>query len=207
MSGSGESSSGAAGKALDRDSGAAQPDPPKDKHDAERLRVLMQGYQQGDGAATIELVERLSPMLLRFLAGPLQTRPFAEDMLQDCWLRVHKARHTYRSESPVLPWIFAIARHTRVDAYRRRRNAEGPSRRQGRTGAPSRLGDSRRWLVALLRLPTGRPAPFLLPPLGIDFFDNSISRLETNLTLFEDTAKIASNSPWRGIEAGVVEEQ
>ncbi len=139
MSGSGESSSGAAGKALDRDSGAAQPDPPKDKHDAERLRVLMQGYQQGDGAATIELVERLSPMLLRFLAGPLQTRPFAEDMLQDCWLRVHKARHTYRSESPVLPWIFAIARHTRVDAYRRQRNAEGPSRRQGRTGAPSRL--------------------------------------------------------------------
>ena len=112
------------GKALDQNSGTAKPDPPKDKHDAERLRVLMQGYQQGDRDATTELVERISPMLLRFLAGPLQTRPFAEDMLQDCWLRVHKARHTYRSDSPVLPWIFAIARHTRVDAYRRRRNID-----------------------------------------------------------------------------------
>ncbi|MBI1357261.1 MAG: sigma-70 family RNA polymerase sigma factor [Acidobacteria bacterium] len=80
----------------------------------------MQKYQQADPVATAELVRTLSPMLLRFLAGPIQTRAHAEDMLQECWLRVHKARHTYRPGSPVLPWIFAIARYTRVDAYRRR---------------------------------------------------------------------------------------
>ncbi len=84
----------------------------------------MEGYQEADREATTELVERLSPVLLRFLAGPLQTRPFAEDMLQDCWLRVHKARHSYRQGTPVLPWIFAIARHTRIDAYRRRRRID-----------------------------------------------------------------------------------
>jgi RNA polymerase sigma-70 factor (ECF subfamily) len=39
--------------------------------------------------------------------------------LQECWLRIHKARHTYRPGSPVLPWLFAIARHTRVDGWRR----------------------------------------------------------------------------------------
>ena len=80
----------------------------------------MERYQQADGEATSVLVERLSPMLLRFLAGPLQTRDHAEDMLQECWMRIHRARHTYRPGSPLLPWIFAIARHTRVDAYRRR---------------------------------------------------------------------------------------
>lgn len=95
-----------------------------DKNDPERLRTLMEGYQKADRAATTELVERLSPMLLRFLAGPLQTRPFAEDMLQDCWLRIHKARHSYRQGTPVLPWVFAIARHTRVDVYRRRRRID-----------------------------------------------------------------------------------
>ena len=47
------------------------------------------------------------------------TRPYAEDLLQECWLRIHKARLTYRPGSPVLPWIYAIARHTRVDGYRR----------------------------------------------------------------------------------------
>jgi RNA polymerase sigma-70 factor (ECF subfamily) len=80
----------------------------------------MEGYQRADGDAASLLIERLSPMLLRFLAGPLQTRDHAEDMLQDCWMRIHRARHTYRPGSPVLPWVFAIARHTRVDAYRRR---------------------------------------------------------------------------------------
>jgi RNA polymerase sigma-70 factor (ECF subfamily) len=80
----------------------------------------MERYQRADGEATSLLVERLSPMLLRFLAGPLQTRDHAEDMLQECWMRIHRARHTYRPGSPLLPWIFAIARHTRVDVYRRR---------------------------------------------------------------------------------------
>ncbi len=92
--------------------------------DAARLERLMLGYQRADAQAVTELVARLSPMLLRFMAGPVQTRPYAEDMLQDCWLRIHKARHTYRPGTPVLPWVFAIARYTRVDAYRRRRRID-----------------------------------------------------------------------------------
>ena len=92
--------------------------------EAEELKRLMEAYQQADKDAAAELFRRISPMLLRFLAGPISTRPLAEDMLQECWMRLHKARHTYRSDSPVLPWIFAIARHTRVDAYRRRRNID-----------------------------------------------------------------------------------
>ena len=45
----------------------------------------------------------------------------AEDLLQNTWLRIHKARHTYRAGAPVLPWVFAIAKHVRVDGYRKRR--------------------------------------------------------------------------------------
>ena len=84
----------------------------------------MVGYQKGEAEATTELVRRLSPMLLRFLSGPMQTRSQADDMLQECWLRVHRARHTYRPENPLLPWVFAIARHTRIDVYRRRNQIE-----------------------------------------------------------------------------------
>jgi RNA polymerase sigma-70 factor (ECF subfamily) len=45
-------------------------------------------------------------------------------MLQECWLRIHRSRHTYRPGAPVLPWLFAIARYTRIDAYRRRRQID-----------------------------------------------------------------------------------
>lgn len=39
-------------------------------------------------------------------------------------MRIHNSRHTYRPPEPVLPWIFAIARHTRLDGYRKRRRRE-----------------------------------------------------------------------------------
>jgi RNA polymerase sigma-70 factor (ECF subfamily) len=83
--------------------------------------TLLERYQQADEPATTELVQRLSPDLLRFFLAQGTTRPEAEDLLQSTWLRIHKARHTYRAGAPVLPWVFAIARHVRVDDYRKRR--------------------------------------------------------------------------------------
>jgi RNA polymerase sigma-70 factor (ECF subfamily) len=39
-------------------------------------------------------------------------------------MRIHKARHTYRPVEPVLPWVFAIARHAVLDNYRKSRRVE-----------------------------------------------------------------------------------
>jgi len=88
------------------------------------LETLLQGYQQADAHATAELICRLSPDLLRFFLAQEATRTEAEDLLQNTWLRIHKARHTYRAGAPVLPWVFAIAKHVRVDGYRKRRRIQ-----------------------------------------------------------------------------------
>src|SRR5215831_12545602 len=85
------------------------------------LRTLMTKYQSADPAALDELVRRISPPLLRYFNSSRFCRNEAEDMVQDCWIRIHRSRHTYRSSEPVMPWIYAIARHTRLDAYRKRR--------------------------------------------------------------------------------------
>lgn len=90
-----------------------------DPNGREHLSQLMLGYQKGDPDSAAELVEIVSPMLMRFLAAPSLTRAYAEDMLQECWLRIHRARHTYRPGAAVLPWLYGIARHVRVDSYRR----------------------------------------------------------------------------------------
>jgi RNA polymerase sigma-70 factor, ECF subfamily len=84
----------------------------------------MRRYQSGDPIAIEHLVRRISPALLRYFAGSLSGRNEAEDLLQDCWIRVHRSRHTYLPSEPLMPWIFAIARHTRLDGYRRRRRLE-----------------------------------------------------------------------------------
>jgi RNA polymerase sigma-70 factor, ECF subfamily len=88
------------------------------------LETLLQGYQQADAQATAELISRLSPDLLRFFLAQESTRTEAEDLLQNVWLRIHKARHTYRAGAPVLPWVFAIAKRVRVDGYRKRRRIQ-----------------------------------------------------------------------------------
>jgi RNA polymerase sigma-70 factor, ECF subfamily len=85
------------------------------------LRTLMKQYQSADPAALDELVRKISPPLLRYFSSSRFGRDDAEDMAQDCWMRIHRSRHTYRSSEPVMPWIYAIARHTRLDAYRKRR--------------------------------------------------------------------------------------
>jgi len=84
------------------------------------LTGLMARYQQGEASAIEELVRRLSPPLLRFFSFSQVSMAEAEDLLQDCWLRIHRSRQTYRASEPVLPWVFAIARHTRLDGHRRR---------------------------------------------------------------------------------------
>jgi RNA polymerase sigma-70 factor (ECF subfamily) len=83
------------------------------------LETLMAAYQGGDfGAATV-LIEKLSPQLHRFFVSQLASRRDADDLLQETWLLIHKVRHTYRTGEPVMPWFYGIARHVRVDHYRR----------------------------------------------------------------------------------------
>ena len=89
----------------------------------------MARYQQGDGAAATDLVYRLSPRLHRFFMVQLASRRDADDLLQETWMRIHQVRHTYRPGEPVLPWLYAIARHIRVDHYRKASRTTG---REGR---------------------------------------------------------------------------
>jgi RNA polymerase sigma-70 factor (ECF subfamily) len=101
---------------------AAQADDPTSEAD---LPELMVRYQAGDSAAVEMLVRRLGPRLWRYFAAlPRISRSETEDLLQECWIRIHRSRHTYRPEEPLLPWIFAIARHTKLDAWRRRRRRD-----------------------------------------------------------------------------------
>ncbi len=94
--------------------------------DSPQLEHLMVSYQQGDPAATERLLSLLSSILGRFFGSMPDTRLAVDDLVQETLLRVHRARHTYRPGEPLLPWMYAIARHTRVDHFRksRRRQAQ-----------------------------------------------------------------------------------
>lgn len=75
------------------------------------LRALMVAYQAGDGAAFEALYETLSRPIGGYLRALSRDAVRAEDLLQETFLQLHRARHTYLPSRPVRPWVYAIARN------------------------------------------------------------------------------------------------
>lgn len=77
----------------------------------QRLIELMVAYQSGSMDAFTELYRRLEGPLGRYLWTFVRNRTTADDLLQDAFLQLHRARHTYTPPRPVRPWVYAITRH------------------------------------------------------------------------------------------------
>jgi len=85
---------------------------------------LMRLAISGDSAAYHRLLKALTPVLRagarRGLARAGQAVDQSEDIVQDILLAVHLKRHTWDTNAPFTPWLFAIARNKLIDALRRR---------------------------------------------------------------------------------------
>jgi RNA polymerase sigma-70 factor (ECF subfamily) len=124
--------------------------PPMDAQ--ENLEMLMALYQEGDLAAATALIRSISPKLYRFFAAQEVSRVEADDLLQETWLRIHKVRHTYRPGEPAIAWFYAIARHVRVDHYRkamRTTSRERELEERARTAAAGRSDELETLLAPL----------------------------------------------------------
>ena len=86
---------------------------------SESLGRLLVEYQQGNRQSANDFAALLHPVLYRYFLAQTGNQAHAEDLIQECWVRIHKGRSSYRPGEPVLPWAFAIARHTKIDEYRK----------------------------------------------------------------------------------------
>jgi RNA polymerase sigma-70 factor, ECF subfamily len=76
-----------------------------------QLTALMIAYQKGDMDAFTGLYEALKRPLIRYLWTFVRNQTMAEDLLQETFLQLHRARQSYTPPRPVRPWIYAITRH------------------------------------------------------------------------------------------------
>src|SRR5215468_3689874 len=83
--------------------------------------AAMERYARGDEAAFAELYDAIAPRLLGFLRKATRDAAAAEDLMQQTFLHMHRARGSFIPGAPVLPWAFAIARRLLTDQARRRR--------------------------------------------------------------------------------------
>src|SRR5512147_2707598 len=84
---------------------------------------LMQRYCDGDAGAFRELYAHVAPRLLGYLVKMTRERALADDLLQQTFMKVHRARAAYVRGADPLPWIYAIAHRTFLDEARRQKRA------------------------------------------------------------------------------------
>ncbi|HEX9622701.1 MAG TPA: RNA polymerase sigma factor [Polyangiaceae bacterium] len=79
---------------------------------------LMVAYAAGDLSAFRELFARYAPILLRLLLRDLRVREEAQDLLQQVFLQLHRARRDYDPDRRVKPWLYTIALNLKREYFR-----------------------------------------------------------------------------------------
>jgi RNA polymerase sigma-70 factor, ECF subfamily len=159
-----------------------------------RLRALMAAYQAGDLEAFEQLHAVLSPPLGRWMRSYAPDALEAEDLVQETFLQIHRARHTYNPRFPVAPWAYAIARH--VWLMHRRARSRRPQPHQNvedlNIGVKAEVdGYAERDEVrdALAVLPISRRAPVIWHHV----FGLSFREIALRLRIRESAAKLRSS--------------
>lgn len=80
----------------------------------------MAAYSGGDLEAFEVLFARHRRALLTFLVHRVGEREAAEDLLQEIFLRVIRARGSFDGRCAFRPWLYAIARNAIIDGHRRK---------------------------------------------------------------------------------------
>jgi RNA polymerase sigma-70 factor (ECF subfamily) len=141
-------------------------------NDQAPLEQAMTRFAGGDDAALGEIYDLASPALFTFLFRICRDRSLAEDLTQETFMRIHRARGLYRPGAAVMPWAYTIARRLFLDAVRARKTEDAHV-----SDAGARDGDAAAPEIAS----TGPSAEDLLADAEIaDAVDSALARIPEN---------------------------
>ena len=137
--------------------------------------ALMLRYRDGDVAAFESLYRRHKDSVYRYQLRLSQDEQVAEDVVQDAWSKIIRARNRYRPTARFSTYLFRVAHNCFIDYVRRnRRHAHGEELDAESTPAPGdapeaeteRLLARERLEIALQQLPEEQRDVFLLREEG-----------------------------------------
>lgn len=80
---------------------------------------LMQRYRDGDARAFETLYARHKGPVYRYLLRQCGVAALAEELFQDVWMNLIKARARYEVRAKFTTWLYTLAHHRVIDHYRR----------------------------------------------------------------------------------------
>jgi RNA polymerase sigma-70 factor (ECF subfamily) len=125
--------------------------------------------KEGDAGSFELLLNKYRRPLVNYLNRMVQNQAVAEELAQEVFLRVYRARATYEPAAKFTTWLFRIATHLALNALRdsRHQRREQSVDGAGAEGQPPQLADQRAnredQLLAETRLAAVRQAVARLP--------------------------------------------
>jgi RNA polymerase sigma-70 factor, ECF subfamily len=159
------------------------------------LQAQMVAYQAGRVEAFDALYVALAPELRAYLLAACRDAARADDLVQETFLRLHRARATYQPGLPLRPWVRGIARRVylmdRRAAVRRgrREDAVAADASPSLAAAAARPGERHGLERALAGVPAEARRPFLLHHL----FGFSFAEIAARLGIQAGAAKVRSS--------------
>lgn len=101
---------------------------------------LMQEIKEGNALAFEELMDRNQAKVHSLLAHFTGDRQMAEDLTQEVFLKVYKARESYEPSAKFSTWLYRIVHNLALNALRSRKRH--PELLFGAAGKPSAAGQS-----------------------------------------------------------------
>jgi RNA polymerase sigma-70 factor (ECF subfamily) len=115
-----------------------QSEHPQSEHPADSDEALMAAYLAGEEMAFRRLFLRYRGPLHRLMRRAVSDHHDAEELVQQTFLHLHRARHDFRPGSRLRPWLYTIAVNVRHQHVRRLMR----HRRKLRAVAAERAGDA-----------------------------------------------------------------
>lgn len=130
---------------------------------------LMLRLKAGDSASFAPLLARHRAPVIHFLYRMVQNQAVAEELAQEAFLRVYRARSSYEPTAKFTTWLFRIALHLALNHLRDARGErarESPGERledSGEREMPDPAPTVEQWLLDQARLEEVRGAIRALP--------------------------------------------
>jgi RNA polymerase sigma-70 factor (ECF subfamily) len=85
-------------------------------------KELVQGYLDGQEEVLPYLINKHLKSVYRFVFGLVLDEAVAEDITQDVFVKVWKKLKSYDSNHSFKTWLFAVARNTTIDYFRKKKD-------------------------------------------------------------------------------------
>jgi RNA polymerase sigma-70 factor (ECF subfamily) len=176
-----------------------------------RWRAWMIAAQDGDAVSYEKLLQELLPHVRGLVRRRLFDPNAVEDVVQNVFISLHRARQTYRPERPFSPWLGAIARNAAVDFMRERQRRgrreislelDGVPEPSIEAAAPREHELDPRLRTALERIPAAqREAVELIHLAGL-----SVAEAADRVGISKSALKVRAHRGYRALR-GILEEE